>query len=74
MARTEILAKMDNKVKGPNYTFLTLKVTYKLTLTSLIQGQYQDNPKKVHGEIQLGRTSVLLINIDKEALYQNRKV
>ena len=33
-------------------------------------GQHQDHPKKVHvhGEIKLGRTSVLLINIDKEAM------
>ena len=60
---SEILAPIDHE--GPNWTFLTLKMTFILILhlsyfkTGLISHQ-----RKLNDAINLGSTSLLLNNID----------
>ena len=61
---SEILAQIDHKV--PNWTFLTLKMTFKMTrYHSKLRTVLVSPPKKLHYAIKLGSTSVLLNNIEE---------
>ena len=60
---SEILAKIDHK--GPNRTFLTLKMTFReIQHLSYFRIGLVSHQKKMHDAINLGSTSLLLNNIN----------
>ena len=60
---SEILAKIDHK--GPNWTFLTLKMTFRvIPYLSYFRAGLVSSTKKLHDAINLGSTSLLLNNIN----------
>ena len=58
---SEILAEIDHK--GPNWTFLTLKMTFRV-IPYLSYFRAGFTTKKPHDAINLGSTSLLLNNIN----------
>ena len=61
---SEILALIDNK--GINWTFLTLKITFITNQHHLkFENSTRITSEKLYDAIQLGSTSLLLINIEK---------
>ena len=60
---SEILAEIDHK--GPNWTFLTLKMTFRvIPYLSYFTGRIGFTTKKLHDAINLGSISLLLNNIN----------
>ena len=60
---SEILAEIDHK--GPNWTFLTLKMTFRvIPYLSYFRAGLVSQQKKLHDAINLGSTSLLLNNIN----------
>ena len=56
----EILAETEIDHKGPNWTFLTLKMIFRVIPNFHILGHDWIHNKKVHDAINLGSTSLLL--------------
>ena len=60
---SEILAEIDHK--GPNWTFLTLIMTFRvIPYLSYFRAGLVSQQKKLHDAINLGSTSLLLNNIN----------
>ena len=60
---SEILAEIDHK--GPNWTFLTLKMTFRvIPYLSYFRAGLGFTTKKLHDAINLGSTLLLLNNIN----------
>ena len=60
---SEILAEIDHK--GPNWTFLTLKITFRvIPYLPYFRAGLVSEKKKLHDAINLGSTLLLLNNIN----------